>query len=795
MTELKEFEASKSKCQLGRLASETIPDCLPTEPQEGINEEEIAVIRSHNDILRAIKHLRRMHSDKVQKLEESSRTLRKLEKERQQREAEEAERHRIAEEERLQAHAEAERARQVLEEKQRQFEAERKRQQVETDREQAQLLAEQQAHAEATDGQTFGYRSHPKEVSVSQQQGIADMRRIRATPVANSLSSEFTTAMNADEDGKAFAPHRAIPLSDIHTSSGGSQSTTSQSKQQKDRSVSGGVMLALSTPKTSPGHLPPKLLAKLPSPSTLDHVAENAVNPARTFPAIPVSLEGGHRSSLPIQLASEFNRVVNPDIPLTPDQKSTFPRTPKPQTLLDATIGGSEEFNIGPVTGVSPAQQNVNLRHLKRYRSRIEENDSGDRSVRTSVKSEENSVSMKKEEHDEPVLASLLTNLPASLPPRPAIIPPPRPRKRRAAPASQTNSTSSYPPESNQLSSTKGGAGVTTDEQPREALSRGSPSSHAMHASVQLLVPAETRDSLLLGPVYPELQPTESHINAGERSTQDRAEIYDATSSEPASATLPHELDGDDPSRSNRRFTDEFCRARSGNNPRRQSDHYPPPFIASRSTVTSPTQPYRRIDSWRPQNVSNGPRAEAMRVTSPTTGRKRNFEFDDDDIGHRARRHRGDVWIAQDLDRERVDSHHPYWDRRLDSEPDERRAAYRAPTSPPDRIRSYPSDIPRATYDNRTHISPLSEEPTALIARWEQSLQKTRDRRHVPTASATRAWLQRNGRSASHRRHQGRSDLRAKDGRKDGCSIRSFSVGADEYHSTFSVINQSSWTR
>ncbi|KAH0828002.1 hypothetical protein J3R83DRAFT_3649 [Lanmaoa asiatica] len=498
-----------------------------------MNEEEIAVIKSRNDLLRALKHLRRMHSDKLQKLEESNRTLRRLEEERKQRDTEEAERRRLAEEERLRAHAEAERARQVLDEKRRQFEAESKRQEVENER-QAQLSVEQAARTdvqvhglrrtETTSGQTLQYRNHPKEVGASQQQGIADVTRVRAAPEANSFSSEVAVAMSGDEDGRAFAPHRTVPLSDIHTTAGGSQCAILQPKQ-KDDPTSGGVMLAVPTPNTSGGHLSPKPSAKPPLSSS-DHVTENALSLAKTSPTISVSAEGGHGSSFSAQLASQFNRVVNIDVRSTPDHKAGFSRTPKSQTVLGGTDGGSEELNIGPCSGLSPAQQNINLRHLKRYRGRIEENDSGDRSVRNNVKNEENSMSLKGEGHDdhfrELVQSSPSTNLPASLPPRPVIISPPRPRKRHAAPAFQIVSASSYPPESNKLASIKGKAEAITSEQPREAVSRGSLSSRAVNASVQLPVSAETTNSLL-DLVYPEPHASESRISASER-PQDRVE-------------------------------------------------------------------------------------------------------------------------------------------------------------------------------------------------------------------------------------------------------------------------------
>lgn len=733
MKEVMEVEALTlgAKCQFGQLASETAPDDLPTEPQEGMNKEEMAAIKSRNDILSNIKHLRQLYMDGVQKLEESNRTLRRLEEEREKRQADEAEHRRIAEEERLRAHVEAEQVRKVQDKKWRQLEAERKHHAVENGREQARLLAEQQARAEPQargsrrpeiSSQTFEHRNYPEEVIGSQQQAIVDMTRIRTALKANSRSPPATNVTSVDADERASASHLTAPSPDIHTSPEGSQSTTSLSqKKKRDGRVSGGVMLAAT--KARGGHLPPKPLAEPPSRSSSDHVTKNAMNFPRTSPAFSsMSAE---------QLDVEFNRTVDAlaDMYSTPDHKSPFPRTPKSQTVLDATNRGSQELNIGPAPGVSPTQQNVNLRHLKRSRGRVEENDSGDRSVRTTnVKSEENSYpSLKREEDDnqsrEPVLASPSIGPPASLPRRPAIIPPPRPwmsKKRHAAPA--TDSTSSYPPERNEVSSTRE-AEVTTDGQPREALSRGS-ISQAVDA---LPVPAETTNSLLLGPVHPERQSTESRINIGERPTQDCTENYDTTPSESATATLSHELDGEDPARNNRRFTDEHRRARNENSSRRLSDHYSPSLSAPRSTVVSPTQPHRLIDSWRLQNTSNGPRAEPMRATSPTTGRKRPSEFSDNEHGHRARRHRlgrqADVWIAQDQDPIRVDSYRPHWDRHLDSELDERRIAYRTPPSPLDRSRPYPSDIPRATYDNRTYVAP-SEESTALPARLEQSYRR-----------------------------------------------------------------------
>lgn len=719
--------ALRAKSRFEQLPNEAVADNLPTEPQEGMSEEEIAAMKSRNDLLRDVKHLRKLHMDKVQKLEESDRVLRRLEEERKKRRAEEAERRRIAEEERLRAHAEAERARQVQDEQRRQFEAERKRQ-AENDRElrlpAEKIHAEAQAHGlrrtDTTSNQRLEHRNRAEEIVGSQPEATADSTRIRMVREANTLSPA-TNAMSVDSNERASVSRRTVPLPDIHTSSRNSRGTTAPSIQKKDKPISGGVILAAPVPKARGIHLPSKPLANPPSLSSSDRVAENTVNLSKTPPAISTSPEGRHRSAFPAQLASEFNRVSDGDIRSTPDHRPPFPRTPKSQVVLDAISGGNQELNIGPVPGVSPTQRNVNLRHLKRSRGHVEENGSGDRSVRTvNVKSEENSCPPLKREEDDsqtlpPVPASLSAGPPASLPPRPVVIPPPRPwmdKKRRAAPLSQTDSTSSYPPKSSELSSTR----ETKVATPPGAASRGSPIAQATDTPVQLPPPAGGTNSLLLAPARSETQTTESRINTSERSTQDRTENYNITSSE--FATLSHEMDGEDPSRNNRRFTEEHRKARNENGSRHIPDRYSPPLAAPRSTAASPTQAHRPIDTWRPQTNPHGPRAEPMRATSPTIGRKRPSEFGDNEHGHRARRHRLDgAWITQDHDRGRVDAYRPHRDRRHDSELDERRPAYRAPSPPPDRSRHY--SLPRAAYDNRTYVPP-SEESTAQPVRREQ---------------------------------------------------------------------------
>lgn len=722
MNELKEIKALKAKCEVNPLPSVIAPGDLPTNPQEGMNEEEKSIIKTRNDLLYAVEHLRRMHTDKVQKLGETNRTLRGLGEERKKREAEEAEeaeRRRVVEEERLRAHAEMERARQLMGERQRQLEAERKRQEVKHDREQARLLVEQQAHAESLvhgleriGGQISEHANRSEKVGASQQQGIADSSRIRAPREDNPPSQETSMAMNVDEDGRTLALHHIVSSSDIHSSP-----RASQSKAQKDKPISGGIILATPIPKATSGHhLPPKpSVTSLPVSS--NHIVENVRNPPRT--PIPGSTD---RSSFPAQIASGFSG----DIRSTPDHRPPFSRTQKSQTILDGSSGGSQELNIGPLTSLSPTQQNVNLRHLKRFRGSVEGSDSGDRSVRTiQVKSEENSCpAPKNEEHDNEVLqSSLSTNPPASLPPRPAVIPPPRPRmfkKRPEVPASQTDS---YPPKGKQLSSTRD-AVVTNDEQPREALPQDTSSSQAMNVPVPP-APAETTNSPVLAPVYTESRASEPRPNPGERPTRDRGESYDTAPSAPVSATSSHETDGEDPPMSNRRFN-EHRRARKRNGSRRVSDHYSPP----RPTLPSPTQPHHLVDSWRPQSSSNGPRAEAMRTTSPTAGRKRPSEFNDNEHGHRARRQRsGDVWIAPDHDRDRVDSYRPHRDRHLDSEPEEHRASYRPPTSPLDRVRTSDAPSPTWTYYNAT------AEPAAPAARLEQpSIRTEKDAYRRPSA-------------------------------------------------------------
>lgn len=678
---------------------------LPTEPQEDMNEEEMVAIKARNDLLCDVKHFHQLHAERVQNLEESNSTLRRLQEERKMRQVEQAENRRIAEEERLRAHAEAQRARQIQNEQRRQLEA---RQAIENGRERAWILVEQQAYAraealahglrrpETTSSQTSEHRSYPEEVNGSQQQVIPDVKRIRAIRESSPCPPAATIAMSVDADKRAPVSHRTVPPPVVHTDPRALQSTTPQLKQKKDGSVSGGVMLAAPSTKARGGHLPPKPLTKPPSLSSSNRVVENTVNFLGTSPAV--------KSMSTEELIRAADTPA--DMRSTPDHRPPFPRTPKSQTILDATNRGSQELNIGPAAGVSPTQRNVNLRHLKRSRGRVEENDSGDRSVRmTNVKCEENYFpSLKEEDNDQ------LREL-ASLPPRPTVIPPPRPwltRKRQAVSATQTDSISSYP-KSNEPSSMRE-AEAATDEQPGTVQSRV-PSSLAMDAPVQLPIPAETTDSLLLRLVHPEVQSTESRINAGERPVQDYTANYDTTSAESATTALSHEFDGEDSSRNNRISTEERRWARNENSSRRLSDHHPP---SPRSTAVSPTQPHRLIDSWRPQNTSNGPRAEPMRATSPTSGRKRPSEFGDSEHRHRARRHRpGYVSMAQDHDHNRVDPYRPHWDRNLGSEHDEHRIVYR---DAPDRMRPYPSDT---TYDNRNYVPP-SEEFTTLPARREQ---------------------------------------------------------------------------
>ena len=695
-----------------------VPDDVPAEPQEGMAEEEIAAVKSRNDLLRDIQHLHQLHTGKLQQLEESNCTLRRLEDERKRGQAEEAERRRML--------AKVELAHQAQEEKRRQFEAERKRQAIAKGRELAPPLVEEQAHTEAqfhgsksvevTSSQTLERCSHPGEVIGVRRPASADTTKVRATREANSLTAA-THSTSVDADERTSTSRGAVLLPEIHISPVRPQNATSS--KSKNGPVSGGVKLSAPTPKLhGGGHLPPKPLSgPSPLPSS-DRATDNALNLPRPSSPTPMSVEGGHRLSFPDQLAAEFNRISDEDVLSTLDHRP-FPRTQKSQTIFDATNGGSQELDIGPAPGVSPTHQNINLRHLKRSRGRVEENDSGDRSVRTiNVKNEETlPLSVKKEEADdnsgELAPASALL---ASLPPRPAVIPPPRPwksRKRHAASQSQTNSINSSPLESNKNLTRE--VVTTADEQPRDAPPLGSSQiSRAMNAPVQRPVPAEISDSLLLGPVNSGLHSSETRINTGGRPIQDAENR--GSSSESATATLSHGLNGEDLPRNNRRFTDEPRRGRKGNDSRRVLNHYSPPSVAPRAAAVSPTQPHRTTD-WYPPTSTNGPRAEPMRATSPTTGRKRPSEFSDNEHGHRARRQRSDVWIAQEHDRSRVDY------RRPDPELDERRTAYRTPPTP-DRIRAYPSDMQRMAYDNRTYVSPPPDKPMALPPRLEQSYRR-----------------------------------------------------------------------
>ncbi|KAF9227196.1 hypothetical protein BS17DRAFT_451940 [Gyrodon lividus] len=788
----------------GQFTEAAVSDDLPTEPQQGMNEEEEKVIKQRNNLMGSIECIRRMYDQEMQVLEESTRTLRKLQEERKKKDADAVRRHGIAEEGLL---AEAASGCQAADEPtRRQCEAEEERRMAEianrgrqmqeshSAARQPQLLAKQHTRAEAQahglqQKEAFRQEEFEKKrarvMSLKQQANAENAARIRAAREGNSISpTEVNNAMEVDDVATTTAAsylQSNVPLMDTQMDTEVPQQAASSLKSKKAVHVSDGVTLSVSHYKASGKPLPSKLSVKRPPSSSSSSVQENTKT-ANSFGKVPsfvsASTEAGRQVQtdtplFPILLASELNSagLANANAHLSPTpspgQKHPFTPNPKSQTLLDVDNGGA--LNIGPCTVVSPAQRNVNLRHLKISRSRIEENGSGDRSVRRSgVKSEDSIyLPLKKEEHDDRPLPrepewmsssqhdnaanqTEMNNVPISHPSRLAVLPPPRPRVFIKPTSKLISSHPSPATEGHEPPFTGGEADTTSDEQPQAqqaptSLPRASPSAWVMDAAAEhqewapVLTPPpppETANSLLLGLSELGSHSTELRGAMGEGSTANRYDNHEAqgqmsglnqtksASPEPSSVTLSLNTEGEDHPRNKRRLSDENRKKYKRNNVRRQppvrTGHYSP--VPPRSRVPSPSQSYLYRppgDFWRPESTLDVPRVEPLRALSPTVGRKRPSDFHDNEHNHRSRRPRGDVRTPHDHDWDQETWNARDKERRPhDPDSGERRNSFRAPPSP-DRSRPYPSDTQRVISD-RPLTSPPSGPLTVPTTRWEQ---------------------------------------------------------------------------
>ncbi|KAF8836879.1 hypothetical protein BDN67DRAFT_258816 [Paxillus ammoniavirescens] len=729
LEELEELRALRAGGQFWDRLQSAVPDDLPTEPQEGMSEEEVKAIKDRKDLLGAVEDARQVHNQKVEMLEESASSLRRLQAARKKREAEE----RLT--------AEGERARLAAEQEQRYREAvkaqlERRKAEFANQQRHAQPLAEQQGHAEAQAEALAAkvdqeeYEKKRAEVLAQRQQAIIEnATRIRAVREGKPIpSSEADNFMEVDDIATAAAasyPPRNDALTGIQMPVEVLQEAAPLKKAEP---ILGGAMLSASNSETS---LPPKPPVRRPpsSSSSSELAQENtkkagSLNKAPSF--VSASTDVGRQVQtdtplFPITLASELNTaaVANTNAHLSstppPGQKPTFTPNPKSQTLLDVGIGGSHELNIGPPTGVSPAQRSVNLRHLMKSRSRVEENGSGDRSVRSSVKSEDNPhFPWKQEERDDQLLPhepertatssrqhhtavhqTEVKSAPSSLPSRPAVLPPPRPRIHTKRTIKPTPPHPSQTTGGHELPFTGGEAGGVRFEQSQTqqlpaSFPRASPNPWVMDAAAQLQEwapvltpppPPENPNSPLVGLSDTGSHSTDPHRTVGEKGTVDRSDSHEAqrelsgfsqtrsASSGPPSSTLSHETAGEDHPRHKRRSSDENRKKPKRNNTRRPPpDHYSPP-AASRSLVPSSSQSfYPSGGFWRPQTTSDVTRVEPMRAPSPVAGRKRPSDIHDNEHDHRSRRPRADVWMPHDhdqetlytsRDKERRPRHHP----------------------------------------------------------------------------------------------------------------------------------------
>lgn len=630
---------------------------LPTEAQEGMNEEEVKTIKERKALIDVVHHIRRMYAQKVDSLEQSTNALARLQEEREKRVAEEAQQKLLAEEE--------ERARQAAAEEQREraaAQAVREKSSVEAaerhcmpaasgnDCMTPQYSAEKPAHIETqatisnTDPELAQRRQEEysrkrAEVMAQKQQANAEnAARIRAARegLTTAPSEGNNAATAADEAREAFA---VSPPSIVQRPVATQRHSPSSPKSRKKAVVaSGGVML--STPQGGSSFGP---TAARP-PTTPGH-GKSSIISAKTPSFVSASTEAGRQVAtdtplFPIQLASELNNAssANADVyhAVTPPRQ-TFALNPKSQTLLEA---GGRELDLGPTSRVSPAQHTVNLRHLKKSRSYVEVR-GGDRSViKGSVKVEDSTTSSLKKEEDQelPTLFVQKESRPHSdqqemnmsqiPPPRLAVIPPPRPNK--PAPTRV--------PSAPDVRSPVGGAQNNVQAlAPPSQPPRASPNPWVMDASAerQEWAPQPTPSPSPPEVVHPNSQETSSkgHANVGGAAPAEAQENRPLTAGHSHPRPSPESLTTSlyETDRSRERWQYERTRTYT-----REVDHYSPSKSPPPSSYIRRSSQHLGDDRWKARMSS------IAIPTRPIVGKKRRSESVDDDYSYRSRRARMD---------------------------------------------------------------------------------------------------------------------------------------------------------
>jgi len=627
---------------------------LPTEVQEGMNEEEIKTIEERKALIAFVHRLRRVYAQKVGFLERSTNALARLQEEREKRVAEEARQKLLAEEE--------ERARQAA------AEEHRKRAAAQAEQEKSLVEAAERHRMPAADGNDSTIPQHSTEkpayietratisntdpeqqrrqeefarkraevMAQKQQANAENAARIRAAREGlTTAPSEGNNAAAADESRDASA---MSPPSIVQRPAETQRHSPSSPKSRKKTVVaSGGVML--STPQGGSSFGP--TVARLPT--TPGHGKGSTIT-AKTPSFVSASTEAGRQVAtdtplFPIQLASELNNAssANADVyrAMTPPRQ-TFALNPKSQTLLEA----SGQLDLGPTPRVSPAQHTVNLRHLKKSRSYVEVR-GGDRSViKGSVKVEDSTIpSLKKEEdQDFPTLLVQNESRPHSgqqemnmsqiPPPRLTVIPPPRPKlSNKLAPMRVSSAFDAQNSSGGVMEAQNNVKALAPPSQPP----RASPNPWVMDASAerQEWAPQPTPSPSPSDAVHPSSQESSSqgHANGGGAGPAEHVEAQ-----ENWSLTTEHNHPRPSPeSLATSLYETDRLRERS-KYAHARIDHYSPtklpspPFYARRSSGD---------DRWKA-------RMNSIAIpTRPIVGKKRRSESVDD-YSYRSRRARTD---------------------------------------------------------------------------------------------------------------------------------------------------------
>ncbi|KAH7927539.1 hypothetical protein BV22DRAFT_1031731 [Leucogyrophana mollusca] len=735
--------------------------------------------------------LRRLKEERLRAAEAERERVRAAEEERRKAVIQEERRRRAAAEAQRKAAAEEEERRKAALEEERQrtlaAEAEKRRKEAEEEAEQArrnnqaELLAKQQAHAEAQAQASqeaecaAELQRYLLEQQQRRQQEEFEQRRAEVTAARDQARAQDGARIRAERDrglisrvegATGFAgyegtlmhvdlpshPGISPPTSHSPDDAGAVHAPKTTHSPGRTKPVSGGVRLSL--PRSAEATGSPKSASTRPRPTTSSspdtaNIASSKYGGIKGPSFVTAATEAGRQVATDtplcsIALASELNQRQVSGSSLTPSTVSSLsisrphapPKNPKSQTVLDVA-STSQELDIGPRAGVSPAQKNANLRHLRRTRSRIEESGSGDRSVRSEdgddgiVKREETEVGMAQgatqpgsQVHEEKVQipptqtttgrGSSTTERPSTIPSEttaaPAatpVIAPPRPKvtsKKVLTSVPQSSSDPRPPAEEASSSNSKMTASQLPEQVHRESWVMDASAAEDAEWKAESPPPGEIERWRVTSPRESTggLSSSDPHDLAHEK---DRASNYRAAPNHRAASGQSAARDASleatsrrnasrspDVDNSTYNSSTRYLRGgRGGSRGRRQSDHYSPPARSPQSQ--SPTLSHHNArDHWSPPQGASG-----IRVVSPVAGKKRAWEDDESEEPHQPRRARPDTY-TRDRNRDSRDAQYT----RDGARPSDHRS--RA-TTPQKRIRSNSPDRQESVYGRRP-VSP-----------------------------------------------------------------------------------------